>query len=223
MLAAANRASVQKRAVADAQRSTDQEQQARTAELFGTAEQSFKRVTEKLLEGIQTYATSAEVLTDPRLRGSRAFNSMASGKAFIAMLDGAQIGLDTPQRGPSQPGSLPFTVVAESVIKVTRPTPLNGWSGRGHSLWFCDAVEEGRFAWYELAFTRMAFGGGGASATDPFELDGIDARDALLPGLATTQLAWDFQEIDRSDLSEFINRWLGWFGQAVTDSFSVRP
>jgi hypothetical protein len=46
-------------------------------------------------------------------------------------------------------------------------------------------------------------------------MDGIEAREALAPGITRVQLAWDFEELDRSDLSEFVNRWLGWFGLAA--------
>jgi hypothetical protein len=130
-------------------------------------------------------------------------------------LNGAQIGLDRPETSPSSPGSLPFSVVSESVIRVTRSSPLHGWVGRGHSLWYCDAEEQGRFAWYELAFTQSGFAAGALPPMDPFYLDGIDAREALSPGITRTQLAWDFEELDRSDLSGFVNRWLGWFGQAA--------
>jgi serine/threonine protein kinase len=216
ILAQANRSTVQQRAEADALRSADQEQQERLARLRETAVQSFQRVGDKMIEAIQTHATAADLLTDPRdRRKSQSFNSLASGKTFVALLSGAQIGLDTPQPSPSKPGSLPFTVVAESVIKVTRPSPLHGWVGRGHSLWFCDAEEQGRFAWYELAFTQSGFAAGARPSIDPFEMDGIDAREALEAGITRVQLAWDFDELDRSDLSEFVNRWLGWFGLAA--------
>lgn len=62
----------------------------------------------------------------------------------------------------------------------------------------------------------MAFGGVALPQIDPFHMDGIEAGAALCPGIATTQLAWDFEELDRSELSDFVGRWLGWFGQVVT-------
>jgi eukaryotic-like serine/threonine-protein kinase len=210
-LAEANRAAVHRRAQADAQRSAEQGERERLAELHKTAAHAFQVVPEQLIEAIKDFAPGADLLAESK--GS--FNSLASGKAFMAILEGAQIGLDQPQPSPSKLGSLPFTVVSESVIRVTRPSPLHGWVGRGHSLWYCDAEEKDVFAWYELAFTTLSFSGV-VSQMDPFDLDGIDAREALSPGITSTQLAWDFEELDRSDLSEFVNRWLGWFGLAST-------
>lgn len=40
--------------------------------------------------------------------------------------------------------------------------------------------------------------------------------------IATTQLARPFTEIDRSDLSEFLERWLGWLAMLPRATFSVR-
>jgi serine/threonine-protein kinase len=105
-------------------------------------------------------------------------------------------------------------VVSESVITVTRLHAVNGWAGRSHSLWFCDAIEEGLFRWYEHAFMTMAFAGS-PSTIEPFALDSIDAGPVLRPGLVRQQRAWNFEELDRSDPSDFINRWLGWFGKAA--------
>ncbi|MCW2588651.1 MAG: pkn1 [Mycobacterium sp.] len=70
--------------------------------------------------------------------------------------------------------------------------------------------------------TQISFGGGFRPNIDPFDADGIDAGEALRPGIARTQMAWDFEELDRADLSEFINRWLGGFGQAATGTLQ-RP
>jgi serine/threonine-protein kinase len=219
MLAEANRAAVHRRAEADAQRSAEVGERERLAELHKAAVQAFQVVPNELIEAIEQFASRVDLLVAPGTdlaSGRRtAFNSLASGKAFMALLEGAQIGLDQPQPSPSKLGSLPFTVVSESVIRVTRPTPLHGWVGRGHSLWYCDVEEKDVFAWYEVAFTTMSFGGGALSQMDPFDRDGIDARPALLQGIASTQVAWDFEELDRSDLSEFVSRWLGWFGQAA--------
>jgi serine/threonine-protein kinase len=219
-LAEANRAAVHRRAETHAQQSAEQGERERLTELHKTAVQAFQVVPDEFIEAIENFAPGADLLVAPgtELAGGRStgFNSLASGKAFLAILEGAQIGLDQPQPSPSKLGSLPFTVVSESVIRVTRPTPLYGWVGRGHSLWYCDAEEKDVFAWYEVAFTRMAFGGGALPQIDPFDMDGIEAGAALRPGIATTQLAWDFEELDRSELSEFVGRWLGWFGQAAT-------
>jgi hypothetical protein len=45
-------------------------------------------------------------------------------------------------------------VISESVISVNNGNTGDKW-GRSHSLWFCDAHEKDRFAWYEVAFWEM--------------------------------------------------------------------
>jgi len=219
MLAEANRAAVHRRAEADVQRSAEQGERERLAELHRTAAQAFRVLPDEFIETIERFAPGAELLvapgTDLSVGRRTGFNSLASGKAFMALLGGAQIGVDQPQPTPSKLGSLPFTVVSESVIRVSMAAPIHGWAGRGHSLWYCDVDEKGVFAWYEVAFTVSGFSGG-SPPIDPFDQDGIEARIALSPVMGTSQVAWDFEELDRSDLSEFVNRWLGWFGQAAS-------
>jgi eukaryotic-like serine/threonine-protein kinase len=200
--------------VHDAQRSADQEQRGQLAELHQTAVQSFQRVADELIEAIRTYATAAELLTGRPNVGRSSFDSLAAGKAFVAILNDAKLGLDTPQPSPSRPGTLPITVVSESVITVTVPRAVYGWAGRSHSLWFCNAFEKDRFAWYEVAFMASPLGGG-SPTMEPFATAAAASQHALMPIIGQTQLAWDFEELDRSDLSEFVNRWLGWFGTAA--------
>jgi eukaryotic-like serine/threonine-protein kinase len=37
------------------------------------------------------------------------------------------------------------------------PADDSGYEGRGHSLWYCDAREAGRYQWFETAFTLSPF------------------------------------------------------------------
>ena len=166
----ANSREVQRRGAADTQRSAEQEQSERTEELRGAAVESFRRVTQGLIDAINDYASAAQLLIDRERVGRFPIDSPASGKALLAILNGAQISVDKPQPSPSRPDTLPFTVVSESVIAVTLPNAVYGWHGRSHSLWFCDAVEERRFAWYEHAFMTSAFAGS-FTAMEPFALD----------------------------------------------------
>jgi hypothetical protein len=85
--------------------------------------------------------------------------------------------------------------------------------GRSHSLWYCDPFVEGEFSWYELAFMNHAFGG--QPDIVPFALPAREARIACEPVVGTMQIPWPFQEIDRSDPTEFLGRWLGWFAQTA--------
>jgi hypothetical protein len=116
---------------------------------------------------------------------------------------------------------LPFTVISESVITLTLPNPVHGWRGRTHSLRYCDAHEEGRFAWYELAFMQFAMGGC-QPPIEPYALSAYAALPVFSPGIGTAQLGWPVDEIDRSDLSEFLGRWSGWFADAAAGRLS-RP
>jgi serine/threonine-protein kinase len=99
--------------------------------------------------------------------------------------------------------------------------PIRNWQGRSHSLWFCDPHEEGRFGWYELAFMEFA-AGTYHPVMEPFSLAARSAHDVFLHVIGTQQLAWPIEEIDRSDLSEFLGRSLGWFADAAACTLS-RP
>jgi eukaryotic-like serine/threonine-protein kinase len=211
----ANSLEVKRRADADAQRSAEQEFRERNAELQSAATESFRRVTERMIEVIRARGSTVQLLFDRADRGRFPIDSPASGKALLAILNGVQLGVDNAQPSPSKPGTLPFTVVSESVITLLLESPVQGWRGRSHSLWFCNAVEEDRFAWYEHAFTTLAMGGGGRQQLDPFALDTIDAGPVFAPGVIRTQRSWNFEELDRSNPSAFISRWLGWFGRAA--------
>ena len=112
---------------------------------------------------------------------------------------------------------LPFEVVAYSSITVTRPPSkyeVDGYEGRSHSLWFCDAHDVGVFRWYETAF-RRTFGGDGALS--PFSLSPLEriAAIAIGPALDTRSLARPFTPIDQGAEGEFIERWIGWFADAA--------
>ncbi|EJZ04246.1 Serine/threonine protein kinase [Mycolicibacterium vaccae ATCC 25954] len=222
-LAQANRVQVQRRSAEDAQRSAEQEHQLWLQRLQETGASAFKRVMEELTEAISDYAPTANLLYG---KGSSAtsFDKQAAGKLFIADLNDAQLGLDIPAPSPSRADTLPFTVVSESVISLTLPGSQNGWRGRSHSLWFCDINEKDRFAWYELAFMQSTLGGGaGTHQIEPFGLSAPEAHEAFNPlRLASMQLAWGWDELDRSDLSEFVGRWLGWFGDAAQNQLQ-RP
>lgn len=215
-LAQANRGEVSRRSAEDAQLSAAREREEWRGRLHTTAVGSFARISEELIEAIRDHAPTAEILTDsnavPRAQ------SAASGKAFLASLGGAQLGLGKPI--PTQRSSVPFTVISESEITVTRNVPVYGWLGRRHSLWFCDVEEKERFAWYEVAFMDSPFTGSGQGQIDPFSLSAREAHQALQFVMGTMQVARDFEHLDRSELSSFVNRWLGWFGDAALGQLS---
>jgi serine/threonine-protein kinase len=112
--------------------------------------------------------------------------------------------------------SSPFGVIAVSGIYVEMPTDRYGYEGRSHSLWFCDAVDEGVFRWYETAFMFGVFIGR-RGKKNPFGLDpGSDAGRALAPIMGTeVAVAWPFSPIDQGGEEEFFKRWMNWFADAI--------
>lgn len=218
-LAQANRDEVQRQAGAHAKTSAARQQHQRREELHATAVQAFVRVGQEIVETIQATAPTAHILlgeeAQPR---SLNYDRREGNKIFYASLNGAELTLDHPQKSQATWTS-PFTVISESVITVKRPRATrDGWAGRSHSLWFCDAKEKNRFAWYELAFW-----GGGHPSIEPNAASSAEQTQIVFqPVMGGLQLAWPFTELERSDLSEFVGRWLGWFGDAATGSLQ-RP
>ncbi|MGJ6121149.1 serine/threonine-protein kinase [Mycolicibacterium sp. Y3] len=211
-LAALNTEEVRFRSEADAVRSALQERVAWRQELHDTAVGSFQRVRDTLIEAIQIYAPAASLrLPTPN---AATFDHQTDGKLFLAEFRGAHIGLDSPKLSESKDDSLPFTVVSESQMTVTKPGANVRWVGRSHSFWFCDAVEENHFTWCEVTFMET---GPRVASVEPFSMSALHNGDAFNPkviGLA--QVARDFEELNRSDLSGFVGRWLGWFAEAAT-------
>lgn len=202
-LAAVNREELARRAAAHAKASTEQEEQERRKELHDAAVQSLTKLSNDLLEAVTTNATTAEV----------ELNAGRGKMFFVATLNGARIGLARPELSSST-WTTPFTVISEAVITVNLAGDgVRGWRGRSHSLWFCDAKEEGLFAWHELAF--MDFALRQQPAVVPFPLSASDGHAAFQPIMGGRQLAWPVEMINRDDITEFLGRWLGWFAQAA--------
>lgn len=121
---------------------------------------------------------------------------------------------------PTKPGnwghSAPrFEVFAYSAIGIRMPRNSQGWEGRTHSLWFCDAKEEGLFRWYETTFMDSPFARS-SREIEPYALPPAqDAGAALSPVIGGLQVAWPFLPFDQGEEGEFLDRWLTWFGQAA--------
>jgi eukaryotic-like serine/threonine-protein kinase len=114
----------------------------------------------------------------------------------------------------------PFDVIGYTYIAVKKPRDRYGYEGRAHSLWFCDAHEEGVFRWFELAFM---FRGAIPQryVLDPTALPPTkeEAIGALCPYvMAVNQVAWQPIPIDQGAEDAFIERWLTWFAEAVDGS-----
>lgn len=203
-LAAQNQRVVQERTRAAAEAESARQEAERRARLAADGIRAFDVFSEPLLQHIEDDAPAATI--------DRA-GGFGETRRFVARLDGATLELAEPVTSQAWDG--PFTVVAYTSISVSRPRPDNmGWVGRSHSLWFCDAFEDGRFAWYELAFMDFAFGRG-HSTVEPYSREPRGASAAFAGVIGTMQLAWRVSELDRDEPDEFIERWIGWFADAV--------
>ncbi len=107
-------------------------------------------------------------------------------------------------------------VIAHAALSVRAPATRHGYTGRSHSLWFCDAHDEGRYQWFETAFMELSLGSGRARSEAPFALEpGHASAKALWRGMAEFQVAWPFTPLDSGDLDEFLDRWADWFARAA--------
>ena len=142
----------------------------------------------------------------------------AHGREWPFELNGARLLWDPVQdASTSEWGrySPAFEVIAYSGLELKIPPDFSGYLGRAHSLWYCDAREEGLFRWYETAFMLTPVGGRGTKG-DPVMLNpGSDAGGAVSNVMTSWQVAWPFTPIDQDDSAEFIERWLGWFADAM--------
>ena len=112
-----------------------------------------------------------------------------------------------------------FEVIAHAQVSVQIPVH-SSYGGRSHSLWYCDAQEEGRFQWFETAFMVMSLIPQ-RGIMDPFALDpGEEAAQALWSGRASHQVAWPFEPLDTNTLDAFIDRWASWFADGASGTLS---
>lgn len=202
-LAAQNLRIVQERTQAAAEAESARLEAERLARLADDGIRAFDVFADPLLQQIEDDAPTAKI-------------ERAAGRGkmlFVAYLGGARIGVATPVQSPPWTG--PFTVVAHSSIVVAyEEATLMGWQGRSHSLWYCDAFEEGRFAWYETAFMDTPFSHE-RPAFEPYSLEPASGSGPFSNVIGKRQLAWPVQELDRDEPDEFVERWLGWFVDAV--------
>ena len=113
------------------------------------------------------------------------------------------------------PYSPPFEIIAFASITLRILPNAYEYEGRSHSLWFCDAKEQGVFRWYEAAFMISPFMSK-RTRINPFALvPGQEAYKALSNVITEFQVAWPFTSIDQGDENGFIERWMDWFADAA--------
>lgn len=208
-LASVNHAEVQRRAAQVAVTVREQAELTRRQGLFVAGTASWSRISDQFHGIINDYLGTA-VLTVFR------------DKHWVVELAGAKFGLSYPEFEETDNPEIPFDIIATSTLSVLgreHPQGHQGWRGRSHSLYFADAMVEGQYAWFEIAFmdtpmvTRTR-----ARAQEPFALNDLGDRDlhhALGRVMGSKQVAWDVTQIDPSDCTDFVQRWLDWFASAA--------
>ena len=201
-LQSANALAVQRTAEEQRQLSADQAAAERQGALKKVADQSFDRILALLSRQILDNAPSTRTPSTPVPQ------MWSLNDAMLQVLD-----VDSsPENGI--PG-IPFEVITHTTISVKVPPDLFGYTGRSHSLWYCDAEKKGMFRWYEVAFYAQQ--GNGRKGFIPFALppNGREVLAALNPGIYRVQLARPFTPIDQGEEEGFIERWSEWFGTAA--------
>ncbi len=181
-------------------------------ELFQAAKQSFDSIIEALRQRVLEAAAATQV-------------SASNGRLLLQLGDGALV-VDPVQAAPAdclaafdyEPA---LDVIAYSAIAARKSRDRYGYDGRAHSLWFCDAHDEGVYRWYELAFmVRPSIPQ--RYTLDPFALPPTDehAAAAFTPVMDVRQVAWQPVPFDQGEEEQFIERWLEWFAAAADGSLS---
>jgi len=182
----------------------------RRAELFEAAVSSYNRIRDRLLNFVVQHAPSVEPHWPLTLGGAKLSMS---------------VNLEPTSSGQMGAQRVPFDVITWAFISVDQsnvPSPSGDmYSGRRHALWFCDAQNEGDYAWFETAFMENVFvtRRAGFSASDAYYPKAASPRenvaiDALSSGVGVHQVAWPFTDLRDEGLDKFLNRWVEWLAKA---------
>lgn len=204
----ANALEVQRRAEASRQESVARSDAERRTDLLQAADRSLDHVAKLLNDQILSNAPASE-RTNPSSHLSHWSWSLNEAKLRVRRARMAE-----PQSRAYTDEPL-FEIIAYSDITLQVPPDRNGYEGRAHSLWYCDAKNAGVFRWYETAFMFHPLTCK-ISRIKPFALEpGREAYIALSTTMDKHQPAWPFTPIDQGDDGEFLERWMGWFADAA--------
>lgn len=208
-----NKAVIGKRAEEAANLSAQQSKEESRRQLLMAAEESLKRILATLRERVLQAAPATTITTNGNLDCQ-----LGQGALIVDRVQVAPAGcLAAFGYGPA------FDVIAYTAMAARKPRDRFYYEGRAHSLWFCDAHDEGVYRWYELAF-MVRPGIPQRSPLDPFSLLPNDehAAHAFTPVMSVRQIAWQPLPFDQGDEEQFIERWLTWFA-AAADGTLNRP
>lgn len=208
-LATVNRTEVDRVAEEARRASQAQSAAAQRAELSEAALAAFDELSSSLSGRIVAAAPSADLVVVGRGW------ELTLGDAILSIEAPSPVSRDAFQR------TSPIDVILECELRLSKPPSSSGNEGRGHSLWFADPIEAGRYAWFETAFMVSALTGM-SSRLEPFALaPGRDAGQALSAAMHTVQVAWPFTELNATSLEEFVDRWAGWLARAASGGYAV--
>ncbi len=197
----ANDLAVQRKAEAARQWSLAKSEAERRASLGRDASKSFEALVMLLQDAIDEHAPAS---------------TPAPGRSRWAWALSDALLMVREFRTSTRSFDLPFEVIAYSSIELQMLHQGKDYDGRSHSLWYCDAQDEGMFRWYETALMFNPLIGTKLSPIDPFAVEpGREAEAALSPAMDMYQMAWPLTPIDQGNEDEFIERWIGWFAEAA--------
>ena len=202
----ANREEVDRRAQTARIQSEAQTEAERRANLVQAAERGLSRIGTALRDAVALAAPAAVVSCSRSQDGW----SIRLGAAEMSLSDSRASAKSS--RGWENP---PFDVVSYTSVSVRIAPDRFGYEGRSHSLWYCDAQDPGRYAWFEAAFMISPFIAR-QGRQDPFALEpGEQSAKALGGAIAEFQVAWPFAAIAGGETDEFVDRWAGWLAEAA--------
>ena len=175
--------------------------------LFESALHAYVGIAETLLAAIVDNAPAAEVQAPATV-------------GWTVRLGPGELSMAPPQHPNQEMPGVAIDIVAFTEIQLEIPPDRQGYKGRSHSLWFGDIQQARDYGWYETAFMTHPLSGTQMDR-DPFALrPGLDAREALNPGVGTLQVAWPFTRLVLGELDDFVSRWAGWFADAAEGRLS---
>lgn len=208
LLQAANQGQVLRLSTQTAQQSAARSAAEQRRELFTSATKVLGMMAEQLGQSIRENAPAAAWQMGPQ--GKLLGSSVTLGQATLSF------GSVSECREDDWAGRKPLIdVVAYATIGVKFPPDYYEYEGRSHSLWFCDAQEQGVYGWYETAFMVSAVIPK-RGRQNPFALPpSKEAGGALSRAITPFDVAWPFTPIEPGNDDEFLERWMTWFGQAA--------
>ena len=188
-----------------------QTQAQRRAGLEQAAQSRLRAIATELMEAIAEH-TDVKPVATPRQ------------DAWNVTLGSASLTIDRVLRVPTQEHSglgSNIDVVMFTKITVLREPDRSGYKGRSHSLWFCDAQQQGKYAWYETTFMDTPGLRAPMPPVTPHALTPEQATGALGNWMDVKQVAWPFTQLIPGELDEFLDRWLGWLASAANSTLTM--